>query len=91
MRFPTEIPQLVSPNIIAAGHKTLLRTEYNEETETTIYYYSDDPNYQEGSQYNPYIISNQEDIEFLVSSQSGFTNGNLITSRLQQVDWRHYL
>ena len=79
LRFPTEIPQLVSPNIIAAGHKTLLRTEYNEETEKTIYYYSDDPNYQEGSQYNPYIISNQEDIEFLVSSQSGFTNGNLIT------------
>ncbi len=79
LRFPTEIPQLVSPNIIAAGHKTLLRTEYNEETEKTIYYYSDDPNYQEGSQYNPYIISTQEDIEFLVSSQSGFTNGNLIT------------
>ena len=79
LRFPTEIPQLVSPNIIAAGHKTLLRTEYNEETETTIYYYSDDPNYQEGSQYNPYTISTQEDIEFLVSSQSGFTNGNLIT------------
>ena len=79
MRFSTEIPQLVSPNIIAAGHKTLIRTEYNEETQTTIYHYSDDPNYQEGSKYNPYIISSPEDIEFLVSSQSGFTNGNMIT------------
>ncbi len=78
MKFFTEIPQLVSPNILVFGHKKLLKTEYNEETDMTVYYYQQDSNYPEGSKYNPFIVASQEDLEYLASNQSGFLNGNLI-------------
>ena len=78
MSFSSLAPQLVSPNIISAGHQELKEQLFDEESQTTIYVYWDDADYQEGTKYNPYIIATEEDLEFLVSSQSGFTNGAVI-------------
>ena len=78
MSFSAKAPQLVSPNILARGSQELVDTIYNEETQTTVYVYSQEEKYQEGSKYNPYLIATEEDLEFMVSSQSGLTNGIVI-------------
>ncbi|MCI6542846.1 MAG: hypothetical protein MR423_03530 [Firmicutes bacterium] len=78
LSFSAQAPQLVSPNVLTFGHQTLVNTIFDSETETTEYIYEYDENYLEGSKFNPYIISSQEDLEFLVNSNSGFTSGVII-------------
>lgn len=78
MNFSNKAPQLVSPNLIANAVRTLTSTIYDPLTETTIYNYAWEAGQDEGTKYNPYIIANQEDLEYIVSKQSGFTNGNII-------------
>ena len=78
LSFSAKAPQLVSPNVLTFGHQTLVNTIFDSETETTEYIYEYDENYLEGSKFNPYIISSQEDLEFLVNSNSGFTSGVII-------------
>lgn len=78
MDFSNEAPQLVSPNLIASAVRTLVDVVYDNETETTLYNYEWANGEDEGTKYNPYIIASQADLEYLVSKQSGFTNGNII-------------
>lgn len=78
MNFSNEAPQLVSPNLIANATRKLTDTTYDQETETTLYHYEWEEGQDEGTKYNPYIIASQEDLEYIVSKQSGFTNGNII-------------
>lgn len=78
MDFSNSAPQLVSSNLIASAVRTLVDTVYDAETETTIYNYEWSNGEDEGTKYNPYIIASQADLEYLVSKQSGFTNGNTI-------------
>ena len=78
MDFSNKAPQLVSPNLIASAVRTLVDVVYDNETETTLYNYEWANGEDEGTKYNPYIIASQADLEYLVSKQSGFTNGNII-------------
>jgi len=78
MDFSNAAPQLVSPNLIASAVRTLVDVVYDNETETTLYNYEWANGEDEGTKYNPYIIASQADLEYLVSKQSGFTNGNII-------------
>lgn len=78
MDFSNAAPQLVSPNLIANAIRKLTDTTYDQETETTLYHYEWEEGQDEGTKYNPYIIASQEDLEYIVSKQSGFTNGNII-------------
>lgn len=78
MDFSNKAPQLVSPNLIASAVRTLVDVVYDNETETTLYNYDWANGEDEGTKYNPYIIASQADLEYLVSKQSGFTNGNII-------------
>lgn len=78
MNFSNKAPQLVSPNLIANATRKLTDTTYNQETETTLYHYEWEEGQDEGTKYNPYVIAGQEDLEYIVSKQSGFTNGNII-------------
>ena len=78
LTFSTKAPQLVSPNILTYGHKKLVDTYFDSATETTTYIYEDEEKNPEGSKFNPYIISSQDDLEFLISASSGFTSGVII-------------
>ena len=74
MTFKAGRPELVSPNIIAAGQKEFDYSYYNEETGITIYKYKE-VSYGEGTKYNPYIIATTDDFEVIKENAVNFIIG----------------